>query len=97
MSTNKQCVTVLYDVHGGPPLLYIRFSALDVPSPSLIANDVQSRPAGTPLSPEVDTGQQGSAPLSRPSGQLFSSISRGLDPEDDILMMSNLLLPTRGR
>jgi len=89
-STNKQRVTVLYDVHGGPPLLHMRFSALDVPSPSLIADGVQSHPAGTFLSPKVDGRHRDGAPLSCPSGQLFSPTPLESDLDDDVLTMPKL-------
>ena len=86
-TTNNQRVTVLYDDHGGPPLLHMRFSNLDVPSPSLLANGAQIRPASTYLSPEVDVSQADGAPLSCPPGQLFSSAPFELDLDDDDLTM----------
>lgn len=87
MSTNNQRVTVLYDVDGGPPLLHMRFSTLDVPSPSLLANGAQTHPADTSPSPKVDTSQADDAPLSCPPGQLFSSAPFELDLDDDDLTM----------
>jgi hypothetical protein len=79
--TAKQHVTVLYDVQGGPPLLQMRFSSLEVPEPAITADALCGRSNGIAKNKSSKKQPFGSA-KDPPSQQLWNVALQDIDEDE---------------